>query len=53
VMTLLTTAARQEGAALVVVTHDFELAQLHGLRIARCASGGEPGLSVLDDRSPG
>ncbi len=50
VMTLLTTAARQEGAALVVVTHDLELARMHGLRLAICASGAEPGLSVLDDR---
>ena len=50
VMTLLTTAARQEGAALVVVTHDLELVRMHGLRITSCASGDEPGLSVLDDR---
>jgi putative ABC transport system ATP-binding protein len=52
VMTLLTTAARQEGAALVLVTHDLELARMHGLRITICASGDAPGLSVLDDRSP-
>ncbi|SNB55757.1 putative ABC transport system ATP-binding protein [Arboricoccus pini] len=50
VMGLLTSAARRENAALVMVTHDRDLAVRHGLRIATCASGGALGLSVLDDR---
>jgi putative ABC transport system ATP-binding protein len=50
VMTLLAATARHEGAALVMVTHDRELAERHGLRIATCAPAAEPGLSVLCDR---
>lgn len=53
VMSLLTNAARREGAALVMVTHDRGLAARHGLRIAACAPGSAPGLSVLDDREAG
>jgi putative ABC transport system ATP-binding protein len=52
VMGVLRDSAAREGAALIVVTHDRDLAQRHGFRVAACVSAGEPGFSVLDDRVP-
>ncbi|MGF1476561.1 MAG: ABC transporter ATP-binding protein [Geminicoccaceae bacterium] len=47
VMALLTRAARQRSAALVLVTHDPDLAERHGLKRLVCRRAG-PGLSKLD-----
>lgn len=50
VMALLTGVARERSAALVVVTHDAELARRHGLTLLACEGAG-PGLSRLAERT--
>ncbi|MGB1026543.1 MAG: ATP-binding cassette domain-containing protein, partial [Rhodospirillaceae bacterium] len=47
VMALLTHAARERGAALVLVTHDPDLAQRHGLALVGCQPTG-PGRSTVE-----
>jgi putative ABC transport system ATP-binding protein len=49
VMALLARIARERGAALVVVTHDPDRAQRHGLKLIACESAGV-GLSRLSVR---
>ena len=38
-MSLLTSVARHHEAALIVVTHDHDLAERHGLTVVKCAPG--------------
>lgn len=50
VMREMTGLARDERSALVMVTHDPDLARRHGLRLVHCGQGEQSGLSVIDDR---
>ena len=50
VMRLLTAATEQQGAALLMVTHDADLARDHGLRLVRCRRAEAAHRSFVDDR---
>ncbi|MEO1091056.1 MAG: ATP-binding cassette domain-containing protein [Pseudomonadota bacterium] len=50
VMDLLTAAIRDDAATLLMVTHDAQLAEDHGIRLIRCRTTPTPHRSCLDDR---
>lgn len=50
VMRLLTGTTERQGTALVMVTHDADLARAHGLRLVRCRRGDALHHALVDDR---